>query len=238
VKNPKINKTSNWPSLERAVATWAEGGALSPAINTAVADRLRAAIETTDATRVRNASDILEAAFQSALAASPASVQAVVRGEGDPEVATGYALGKLAFAQLLAGRIADTRADDRFVEHVRNRHYLPYLQALFEAPLTVTTLQTRIGTRLETVSRKLAVLRALGLVASRRQGTEVVNMLTPAATTTLESLGLNPVTETVPVVRAPDVREALEDQRDALAPHMRGIPAFTDRRTTRMAKYG
>ncbi len=144
-------------------------------------------------------------------------------------MATGYALGKLAFAQLLAGRIADTRADSRFVEHVRNRHYLPYLQALFGGPLTVNALQLKVGTRLETVSRKLAVLRELGLVASRRQGTEVINILTPAAAATMEALGLNPVVETVPVVRAPDVREALDGERNALPSHMRGIPSFAER---------
>ncbi|WP_374386492.1 ArsR/SmtB family transcription factor [Brevundimonas sp.] len=229
MENLKIKKPSNWSVLDQALSAWAEGSGLPPKVYTALADRLRTAIESTDATRIQTASDLLQAAFQSALVASPASVQAAARGEGAHEMATGYALGKLAFAQLLAGRIADTRADSRFVEHVRNRHYLPYLQALFGGPLTVNALQLKVGTRLETVSRKLAVLRELGLVASRRQGTEVINILTPAAAATMEALGLNPVVETVPVVRAPDVREALDGERNALPSHMRGIPSFAER---------
>lgn len=208
-----------------------EGRQPSAAVYTAVADRLRAALEAPDATRAQAASEFLEHIYRDIAAGASPAVQAASRGEDGGDLGMSYTLGKLAFAQLIAARVADTRANDRFVDHVRNRLYLPYLQALFDAPLTVTALQEKVGTRLETVSRKLGVLRALGLVASRKQGNEVVNMLTPATLATMDAFGLTPMREAVPTVKTPDVRDTINDERGTLKRHMQEAPAFIGRAT-------
>jgi DNA-binding transcriptional ArsR family regulator len=230
VKTPFVKKPSNWPLLDRAVDAIAQGTPLPSSVFAAIADRLRAAIESPDAARIDSAAALLEDLFRRAAAAAPLPVQAASRGEQDGDLSTGYALGKLAFAQLLAARIADTRADTRFIEHVRDPRYLPFIQALYGEPLSVGTLAESASNRIETVSRKLNILRALGIVVSRRRGTVVENMLTPAARTTLEALGLAPTREEpVPVVKEPEVQRVIADKLEALAPHLQATPLFVGR---------
>ena len=231
MKNPQIKNPSNWPAIEAALAALSEGAPLTPSLFATIADRLRSAIEAPDAARIEEAATRLETFFRQAVAMAPAALQAATRGEDAGQLAAGYALGKLSFAQLLAARIADTRTDTRFIEHVRDTRYLPFLQAMFVEPLSVTALAEKGGSRIETVSRKLSALRALGIVASRKQGTVVVNMLTPAASATLEALGLAPTQEqAVPTVRDVDIRQALDERREELAPHMQATPLFSHRR--------
>ena len=236
MKNTPIKQKSYWPALDAALSAAADGAAIPSATFAAVADRLRSAIDAPDAARVRDASDILEQFYrQMASTASPA-VQAVSRGLEGGDIAAGYVLGKIAFAQLLAARIADTRADDRFINHVRDARYLPYIQAMYAEPLSVSALRDKVGTRIETVSRKLAVLRSIGIVTSRRQGTVVVNMLTPAAKDTVDALGLVIAQEVDAIIRPREVQKTLEKARGTLSPHMQGAQPFRGRSNPR--KYG
>lgn len=229
MKDTPIKQKSYWPVLETALRAAADDAAIPSGTFAAVADRLRSAIDAPDAARVRDASDILEQFYrQMASAASPA-VQAVSRGLEDGDIAASYVLGKIAFAQLLAARIADTRADDRFVNHVRDNRYLPYIQAMYAEPLSVSALREKVGTRIETVSRKLAVLRSIGIVTSRRQGTVIVNMLTPAAKDTIDALGLAPAQEIAATIKPRDVQQTLEKARGTLSPHMQGAQPFRGR---------
>ncbi|MER8751608.1 helix-turn-helix domain-containing protein [Mesorhizobium sp. M1050] len=228
----QIKQKSDWPVVDAALKAMAEGSQLAPSTFAAIADRLRTAIEAQDAASVQVAAELLENFYRDAAAAASPSVQAASRGEAGGDLAESYALGKLAFAQLIAARIADTRADSRFVDHIRDNRYLPYVQAIFTEPLSVSAIREKVGTRLETVSRKLAVLRALGIVASRKQGNVVVNMLTPAAAATVEMLGLAPTREAVPVVKVPDVRQAIDKERETLKLHMQETPLFVRRSTT------
>lgn len=236
VVTSKIKHSSNWPIVERALSAASDGQPMPPSIFAAIADRLRSAIESPDPSRIDSTAMTLEALFRKVVAAAPNAVQTASRGEVADDTAVGYALGKLAFAQLFASRVADTRADYRFVEHVRDARYLPYLQALYAEPMSVTALAETANNRIETVSRKLAVLRALGIVSSRRHGTVVQNTLTPAARAILESLGLAPEqTEAVPVVKAPQVQRAIDDTHDSLAPYLQATPPFIGRRHQKRA---
>jgi DNA-binding transcriptional ArsR family regulator len=229
VKRTLIKQKSNWPVVDAALQAIAEGAQLPPSTFSAIADRLRTAIEAPDAVRIQAAAEMLENVYRNAAAAASPAVQAASRGDDSGDLARSYVLGKFAFAQLLAARVADTRADDRFIDHIRDNRYLPYIRAIFDEPLSVSTLGEKVGKRIETVSRKLAVLRALGIVASRKQGNVVVNMLTPAAMATLEAHGLAPAREAAPGVKAPDVRQAIDEQRETLKPHMQKTAQFVGR---------
>ncbi|MDD2705522.1 MAG: helix-turn-helix domain-containing protein [Acidocella sp.] len=227
MQHQKVKQISNWPVLDQATKVIADGKQLPPSIFTAIADRLRTAIEAPDAARVQTAAELLERFYREAVAKAPVAVQAASRGEDSSDLATTYALGKFAFAQLLAARIADTRADGRFIDHIRDERYLPYIQALFAAPLNVSALSEKTGKRIETVSRKLVVLRGLGIVTARKHGNVVVNMLTPAAVATLEELGLSPAQEVASVIRASGARSEIERRQIMLSPHMRKIQKFS-----------
>lgn len=230
MKHHPVKQISNWPVLEQAGKMIADGEQLPSSIFAAIADRLRAAIETPDAARVQAAAEQLEHFYREAVATAPTAVQAASRGEDNGNLAATYYLGKFAFAQLLAARIADTRADDRFINHIHDERYLPYIQALFSAPLSVSALSQKTGKRIETVSRKLAVLRALGIVAARKQGNVVVNMLTPAATATLEEFGLSPALEVAPEIIIPEVQSEIKKRRIGLPLYMQKIPPFSQAR--------
>ncbi|MDB5582718.1 MAG: hypothetical protein JWR80_7894 [Bradyrhizobium sp.] len=224
-----INQQSNWPALDAALRALAQGEAVPPAVFAAIADRLRSAVEAPEGARIEQASTLLEHFFREAAAAMPAEVRAASRGAGDDVLSMSYGLGKLAFAQLFAARVADTRADSRFVEHLRDSRYLPYIQALYAAPRSVGALSGHVQKRIETVSRKLAVLRGLGIVASRKEGNVVVNMLTPAATALVEQFGLASQTGAVTTVKAGDVRQAIEDKHETLPRYMREVQPFVGR---------
>lgn len=230
MEKPPINQQSNWPVLEWAWAEFANGSGLPPTVFTAIADRLRGAIESPDAELVQAAAHTLEAFYRNMVTASPSSVRDAARGEVTGETAASYALGKLAFAQLLAARIADTRADARFLEQVRAPKHLAYIRALGEGPLNVTQLTDKVGECIETVSRKLGVLRNLGIVVSRKQGTTVVNMLTPATKQLLDTLP--PPTDDMQITRTVTIsaaRKALQYNRAKLPDYLKQAPTFSDK---------
>lgn len=227
MKKTPIKKKSSWTAAELAAAAFIKGGVPAPAIYTAFADRLRDAIEAPGETAIDAAAHVLEKLFREAAAKSPETVREAARG-GEGETATAYALGKLAFAQLVAARAASSRADGRFLEHIRDPRYRPYVEALAEGPLSGPRLRQKVGERAETVSRKLAVLRELGIVLSRRQGNIGETMLTPGAHAALSQIApAQPFTVPDEAPRS-DVKaaKALADKRDSLPAHLRVPPTF------------
>lgn len=220
---------SNWPAVEAALDEFATAGSVSPGVFAALADRVRTAIEAPDAAKVEEAAQRLEELFRQLIAVAPRSVREASRGKGEPDILAGYALGKIAFAHLLAARIADTRADRRFIEHLSDRRYLPLVTALYNEALAVSALREKVGERLETVSRKLAVLRSLGIVISKKHGNVVVNMLSPAARALVDQLGLVPSEEVLPLITMPDIKQTIENKRAGLQSHMKEVAHFTAR---------
>jgi DNA-binding transcriptional ArsR family regulator len=230
MKGYAIKKKSNWPAVDAALEEFARDARLSPPIFAAIADRLRTAIEAPETERIDEAATMIELLFRELVAKSSHAVRTASRGDGEADIAAGYALGKVAFAQLLAARIADTRADGRFVEHLRDLRYLPLVRALHDGPLNVNALREQVGERLETVSRKLGGLRALGIVVSKKHGNVVVNMLSPAARAMVEQLGLAPVAEEpVQTVKAPRAKEMIRTKRERLDDYMKEAAHFVPR---------
>jgi DNA-binding transcriptional ArsR family regulator len=231
VNSPQVKQESSWPGLEAALQALADEARLPPSTFAIIADRLRGAIEAPDAARVAEAAGVLERFYRHVASHSTRQVQDAARGVGEGDLTASYVLGKLAFAQLLAARIADTRAGTRFLEHIRDPRYVAYVRALGHASLNVAELQGKVGERIETVSRKLGVLRELGIVTSRKHGTTVVNMLTPSARQLLDELPPGGYrSEPTPTVAAPAARKALEAKREALPDHLKRAPNFASDR--------
>lgn len=230
MNEPTINKKSNWRALAVAYEQLAGGGieSVSDAVFAAIADRLREAIESSEYENVKSATFILDEFYRDLAAAAPVNVRNASRGKGDSELLSAYALGKAAFAQLVAARVASTRVDARFIEHLTDRRYLNVLKALGRSSLSVGDITDRVEERIETVSRKLGALRMQGIVTSRKQGNVVVNSLSPAALSTLKFLNLIPEEDRVALGNDLDAeaREALKDKREKLLPHLRAPVQF------------
>jgi DNA-binding transcriptional ArsR family regulator len=65
-----------------------------------------------------------------------------------------------------------------FCRAMGNSTRLQILHVLREYPMTVTEIMVRLGVSQSMVSRQLAVLRSVGVVAGERRGHEIVYCLT------------------------------------------------------------
>lgn len=100
-------------------------------------------------------------------------------GDVDANAAAAYALGQISFAQLLAAQAGSKRADDQF-ENVINDN-ADIVRVLLEKDRTGLELAEATGLRPETISRKVKLLRENGVTDFYREGTSLMNFLTPAA---------------------------------------------------------
>lgn len=229
-----IKNGSNWPAVDAALSAIADGKGFSPSLFPAIADRLRNAIEAPDEVSVEKAALLLEDFYRALVTQAPERLREVVRGSGSgaDELTLSYELGKVAFAQLLAARVAGTRADARFFSMIEDARYLPYIKLLADEPAHVSALREQTGERLETVSRKLAILREFGIVASRKRGNRVTYLLTPAALQTIKDKGLWAETP-LPAVgegnfeqKNSAAQKARANLREGLPDHMRDHQGF------------
>jgi DNA-binding transcriptional ArsR family regulator len=149
--------------------------AIAERLEEAVSAPTRALLETLDEQLIELFDTMLRTASKGAVEAVRGSAQA---GSAETDA---YLLGQVSFAQLFVAQAAERRADDRFVETIRSSLYAPYVKALARNEYTGSQLAQISGERTETVSRKLRVLRDLGITAFRREGTSFINFLTPAA---------------------------------------------------------
>jgi DNA-binding transcriptional ArsR family regulator len=224
----KINNPSMKGVLAQALDSFGVTGAASmhEGVLTMVADHVRAALEGSPTITLENVECEIRDFFQKALAAAPPAARAGVRGSGDSATAAAFLLGQIAFAHLLAARTLDTRVDAGFSAALEDKRYLPYLRAMLSGAKDGVTLARMAAEAVETVSRKLAVLRERGLVVSHQQGTRGVNKLTPAAKAMLLDRGVHPLVdaggkgETMDAVIAELAEEA--------PPHLRKLPVIGD----------
>ena len=121
--------------------------------------------------------------FMDALRVSPDSVISAVQdlAEKDSPEAIAFTLGKLNFAQTIVAQAAERRAADCFIDVLHMPKYKNYVVALERADLNGVELSKVVKESEETVSRKLRDLRKLGIVEFRRDGTSLINFLTPVA---------------------------------------------------------
>jgi len=163
---------------------------LPPEIMIAIADRLEEAISASSRTPLRALSDQLAGLFNKLLRTAPIEAVNAVRGTASADAAesAAYMLGQVSFAQLLAAQTAERRADDDFLVVIRDHRYENYIRALSTQDCTGVELAEITGERVETVSRKLKTLRELGITDFRREGTKLLNFLTPATCAVVSGL--------------------------------------------------
>ncbi|BBK30845.1 hypothetical protein EDC65_1720 [Stella humosa] len=229
MKSDAIKNASSLDVLRDAVERLRADGpaAVGTRVGAVLADRIRAAIESADNISINALADQLASFYRDLFAAvSPAARDAARGAPGQDDTAAAFLLGQAAFAHLLAARTFDRRADDRFLHTIRNKRYERYVRALQHQPLNGLRLGEIVREREETVSRKLAVLRQLGIVTARKEGTSVINILTPAALGVLEHFGIAPLamssTQTI------EVKKAVNELHIELAPHLQRAPSFGD----------
>jgi DNA-binding transcriptional ArsR family regulator len=132
-----------------------------------------------------------EAAVQGA-AKVPIEVMAEIRSKGKKRgpSALAYALGQLVFAQTMASNSSAKRADEEFVEMLKSIAGRQIAAELLDREASSGELAKLLDERPETMSRRLARFRELGITDYRKDGTTVYNFLTPAGRSLAESLNL------------------------------------------------
>jgi DNA-binding transcriptional ArsR family regulator len=172
-----------WNFLELVARAVGAGADLPSGVATAAAEQIEEVLASPGRADLMEASDRLVACVHAALAvAPPETLVAIQGGEGaSAAVRAAYILGQFSFAQMLVSQSAVRRADDRFLQTLTSPRYRRYVAALMAADCSGQDLAEATREREETVSRKLRALRELGIAEWRREGTHIVNFLTPAA---------------------------------------------------------
>lgn len=222
-------KSKKWPmmaELERLIGTRGPESVPAGAFN-AIADRLEAAVASSDGKELAHANEQLEDLVRLLVQHGSDSLRAAVRGRGDQaDISAALSLGQAAFAQAFASRALDKRADDRFAQRMRDPRYEAYVRALLNSPLNGKQLEQAVDEAKETVSRKLAILRGLGIVECRREGNRIVNFLNPAARAILlaQHVAPLPIGKTRPI--APSVVTAIGNEAKGIADYYSKSPVF------------
>lgn len=157
---------------------------LPQAIYAELAELLREAMQDRDPAGIRTLATQLADIVKTAMRTASGEARAAAQGRGATVVTPAdeaFALGRLGFAYQLAASFADKRTSVEFESTIASVTYAPYVRALLAEELTGTDLAERLGQRVETVSRNLKTLRAIGAVDYRREQTSFINFLTPAA---------------------------------------------------------
>lgn len=156
---------------------------LTPGLMTAIAVRLEDALGAASRQSLKALTFQLQTLYDKVLYATPtAAKQAATRtADSESAEAAAYALGQLGFAQLMASQALNHRADDDFIEIMSNPQYKKYIECLYRQETSNTDLAELCDECTETVSRKLAKLRNLGICDFRKIGNRVFNFLTPVA---------------------------------------------------------
>lgn len=157
--------------------------AFTPATFADIAEDIEESISSHSRAQLDGLQEQLAEYFTDLVRTASESVVDAVRGvlpEDAPEVQA-FVLGKVTFAQLVAAQAAERRADDQFMDNLHLPKYKKYIVALEHEDLNGIQLARITGDREETVSRKLRELRKFGIVDFRKNGTSVINFLTPIA---------------------------------------------------------
>jgi CRP-like cAMP-binding protein len=173
----------HWQLLEDIQKTLTQTSDLPNGLLSAIAERLDEALGDASRAPLDALSMQLTGLFEQLLRIAPESAMLAVRQaptSGAAESAA-YTLGQVSFAQLLAAQAAERRVDDDFHLLLQDSRYKVYVEALGRKELTGKELADLSGERVETVSRKLKLLRERGVTDFRREGTCFYNLLTPAA---------------------------------------------------------
>ena len=192
-----------------------------------LSERILAALSSEQREEIDEASDRLEQFYLARLAAAPESAAQAARGSGDPtsaEVAS-FSLGQIGFAHAVLAYAASRRADARFERVVLDRKFKSYIRLLLDRELSGRELADEVGKDPAEVSRKLKLLRQIGVVEHRRNGNKVINFLTPAARAIAREKNMGPK-RAYKRGFSEQKAAAIASARDQLEPHLQQLPNF------------
>ncbi len=203
---------------------------LSRHTGTILADWLEEAMMSSSRQRSGEIHDAIVELFQSSLLKCSVNVRSVLlaKSTADVELKESYNMGVLSLAQLIAAQNLDRKAGSDFNECLQDKANTAYLKALCIEPRTNKALSKEVGQTEENVSRKLKRFRELGVVSSKKMGTNVINSLTAAARDTLEELGLLKefLSEHTGKPKSAAII-AFESIRQSASPYMQDQPGFS-----------
>ncbi|MET4691226.1 helix-turn-helix domain-containing protein [Sinorhizobium fredii] len=221
--------TEQWNLLRQVTETAKRASEIPAGLYSAVAARLEEVLADGSRERIMTLNEQLSSFFKGYLKKADPRIVEAIRGEAgaDSDAAVAFALGQLSFAQLLAGQAGNRRVDERFVDIIRENADL--VNALAGGDKTGVELAATTGLRVETVSRKLKILREMGVLDYHRDGTSLFNFLTPAAKAIVAaSQGVAPSHERR---SGAVVRRTLASRQNKLAQHMRHPMTFAQSAT-------
>lgn len=158
---------------------------LEAGVATLIADGIIEALANGERAALARAQERLEAFYLDRLAKAPREAGQAARGECDASspASAAFALGQIGMAHAVVAREASRRVDDRFERLLLSRQLERYIRLLLKSERSGRELADALGKDEAEVSRRLKVLRQIGAVECRREGTRVVNFLTAAART-------------------------------------------------------
>ncbi|MFK5596155.1 winged helix-turn-helix domain-containing protein [Methylobacterium sp. HMF5984] len=196
---------------------------LTSADVSAICDLLDDASVSSDRQDIKAAHDALEQSYRTLLAAAPEAARRAASGtDAASDHATAHTLGQISLAQAFAARAYERRPDVTFAATLKEARFEKLVRALAERPMTGVELSDRTDVTPETVSRNLKILRELGVSDYHRDGTRLINFLTPPAMALVKSMNL----AHLPVAAKESGIAALQNRSNALPDHMRSTPSF------------
>jgi len=123
----------------------------------------------------------LDHAFEYTYQQAALETRKTLRDQQPGSVLQAYRLGQLSYAQALASKAVDRRVPDEFLTMVSDFKYIQLITALWHRDLNGKDLAAAVGESEESISRKLQLLREMGITDFWREGRQVFNHLTPAA---------------------------------------------------------
>jgi DNA-binding transcriptional ArsR family regulator len=148
-----------------------------------LAERLEAALANPRREHLKSLKDDLFNFWLVMLQKTSPEVLSATRGEVGSlaDLRSGFLLGQIDFAHHVAAQTLNRREGQKFSEAINGAVYKSLISSLWNEEASGKNIAARICETEESVSRKLKVLRAAGIVDFRREGTSCVNFLTPIA---------------------------------------------------------
>lgn len=217
--------TNKQTLLKAMQQRWPDALSFPPQAISALADQMEDALAAQSRSSVLHLrDDLLELQSDMVRIAPKETMDALLQDEDEVNpITAAYKLGQINFAQVLAAQVAERRVCDEFISALQASGNRAYLNAMMRAEYSNNELASLAGEVIETVSRKLKLLRSLGICDFRRDGKHTINFLTPAARELMASFAANKVgTATMEPVRA----NAIERLRASTPETFRKQPQF------------
>lgn len=212
----------NWSLLEQTSERLETAANLPPGLFSAIASRLEEALVDGSREALLAMDQNLSMFLKTYVTRSNKAVGDAIRQVkgADEDILAAFALGQISFAQLLAAQAGNRRADDAFEAIVKENSTI--VLALLDKDLAGLELADATGLRPETVSRKIKVLRDQGITDFYREGTSLLNFLTPAA----KAIAITLSEGDVATHGGSSVRKSVNKHRMQLPDHMQGALTF------------